>query len=106
MIDEDFKLYYERVMKRCCDFGNYTSLIGLLKRLNHLEDDGFELVKWVENDLIDKGILSFKIEGYGDLGKIEPIKTEEDIIQWYIWLTVVDNEKKQRFNSPSLSVKV
>lgn len=93
MVSEEFKLYYERVMKRCSDFGNYTSLIGLLKELNHLED-GYELTKWVENDLMDKGIIDFMIDDYSDLRKIEPIEKDEDVIQYYIWLTVVDKKTK------------
>ena len=65
-------------------------------------EEAYECIKMAEQDLFDKGIIPFKINGYEDLHKIEelPSSCVTDILR-YIYYAVMSKEKEDAKLSPS-----
>lgn len=84
---EFFKCDYQKYLGKTDDFRNLRSLKHFVHGLsccseNEIEET-LELMRIVGNDLLDRGLVTFKVEAYEDVNRINP-NTDAGFIQWCI----------------------
>ena len=89
MTEERFKYVYPIRIKQSKDFSDLRPICVFMHEIACCEDDeldkSLEFAKLVEQDLVNRGILSFKIERFEDIYKVNTSDLPGKI-QWFICL--------------------
>ena len=87
--DRYFYKKYSTRIKWSMGFKNLHAISFFLHELIYWEDC-LEYVRIVEKDLLDRGIIPFKVESVDDIYKIDNANVSEEVrrLLWYIWMAV------------------
>ena len=89
MTNERFNLEYSEVINRSSDFTDLDCIAQFIHELIHCSIDDWNItlqqIRIIEDDLLSRNILPFRIEFYEDINRINSNSIEGEI-QLYIWI--------------------